>query len=80
MAGEAGGSGFNIHPMEQFEVHPLFGGDVVHWYTPTNATLWMALVVAAVSLLMIAGPRGRALRHLLQLFERDLAARYLGAG
>ncbi len=27
MAGEAGGSGFNIHPMEQFEVHPLFGGD-----------------------------------------------------
>ena len=45
MAGEAGGSGFNIHPMEQFEVQPLFGGDAVHWYTPTNATLWMALTV-----------------------------------
>ena len=58
---EAGGSGFNIHPMEQFEVHPLFGGDEVHWYTPTNATLWMALTVIAVSLLMIAGSRGRAL-------------------
>ncbi len=28
----------------------------------------------------LAGPRGRALRHLLQLFERDLAARYLGSG
>ena len=42
MAEEAGGSGFNIHPMEQFEVHPLFGGTAVHWYTPTNATLWMA--------------------------------------
>ena len=28
----------------------------------------------------LTGPRGRALRHLLQLFERDLAARYLGAG
>jgi F-type H+-transporting ATPase subunit a len=60
MADEAG-SGFNIHPMEQFEVRPLFGGDVVHWYTPTNATLWMALAVACVSLLMITGSRGRAL-------------------
>jgi F-type H+-transporting ATPase subunit a len=61
MAGEAGGSGLNIHPMEQFEVHPLFGGDTVHWYTLTNATLWMALVVGAVSLLMLYGSRGRAL-------------------
>jgi F-type H+-transporting ATPase subunit a len=58
---EHGGSGFNIHPMDQFEVHPLFGGDAVHWYTPTNATLWMALTVAAVSVLMIYGARGRAL-------------------
>ena len=33
MAEAAGGSGFNIHPMEQFEVHPLFGdgaGPLVH--------------------------------------------------
>jgi ATP-dependent DNA helicase RecG len=28
----------------------------------------------------LAGPRGRALRQLLRLFERDLAARYLGSG
>jgi ATP-dependent DNA helicase RecG len=28
----------------------------------------------------LSGPRGRALRQLLQLFERDLAARYLGSG
>ena len=42
-----GGSGLNIHPMEQFEVQPLFGDGPVHWYTPTNATLWMALVVVA---------------------------------
>ena len=56
-----GGSGFNIHPMDQFEVHPLFGGTEVHWYTPTNATLWMALTVIGVSLLMIGGARGRAL-------------------
>jgi F-type H+-transporting ATPase subunit a len=60
-AAAEGASQFNIHPMEQFEVHPLFGGTEVHWYTPTNATLWMALAVAAVSLLMIAGSRGRAL-------------------
>jgi F-type H+-transporting ATPase subunit a len=61
MAEEAGGSGFNIHPMEQFEVVPLFGGDEVHWYTLTNATLWMAITVLVVSLLMIGGSRGRAL-------------------
>ena len=60
-AAEHGASQFNIHPMDQFQVHPLFGGTEVHWYTPTNATLWMALAVIAVSALMIAGARGRAL-------------------
>jgi F-type H+-transporting ATPase subunit a len=62
MEGEAErGGGFNIHPMDQFLVEPLFGGTEVHWYTPTNATLWMALIVVAVSILMIVGARGRAL-------------------
>ena len=62
MAGEAHeGGGFNIHPMDQFELKPLFGGDAIHWYTPTNATLWMLLTVIAVSLLMVGGVRGRAL-------------------
>ncbi|MER2507574.1 F0F1 ATP synthase subunit A [Amaricoccus sp.] len=63
MSGEAqeGGSGFNIHPMEQFELRPLFGGHDIHWYTITNATLWMALTVVAVGLLMVFGARGRAL-------------------
>ena len=56
-----GGSGLNIHPMEQFEVHPLFGDGPVHWYTLTNATLWMALAVVGISVLMIWGSRGRAL-------------------
>jgi F-type H+-transporting ATPase subunit a len=56
-----GGSGLNIHPMEQFEVHPLFGDGPVHWYTLTNATLWMVLAVVGVSVLMIWGSRGRAL-------------------
>lgn len=63
MAGgaEEGGSGFNIHPMEQFELTPLFGGHTVHWYTLTNGTLWMALTVAVISLLMVYAARGRAL-------------------
>ncbi|PZQ46669.1 MAG: F0F1 ATP synthase subunit A [Rhodovulum sulfidophilum] len=56
-----GGSGFNIHPMDQFLVEPLFGGHEVHWYTPTNATLWLALTVGVVSLLMVYGSRGRAM-------------------
>lgn len=61
MATAEGGSGFNIHPMEQFLVKPLFGGTEVHWYTPTNATLWMLLTVATISLIMVWGARGRAL-------------------
>lgn len=61
MAGAPADGGFNIHPMDQFMLEPLFGGETIHWYTPTNATLWMALTVGAVSLLMVAGARGRAL-------------------
>ena len=54
--------GLAFHPMDQFVVRPLFGeiGDPVHWYTITNVTLWMALTVAAVALMMIVGTRGRA--------------------
>ncbi len=47
--------------MDQFIVKPLFGGDAIHWYTPTNVTLWMALTVAAVALMFVAGTRGRAI-------------------
>jgi F-type H+-transporting ATPase subunit a len=62
MAVEDGhGGGFNIHPMDQFMVKPLFGDGAVSWYTPTNATLWMLLTVLAVSALMVLGARGRAL-------------------
>ena len=38
--GESGG-GLEFHPMDQFVVQPLFGSGAVHWYTPTNVTLWM---------------------------------------
>jgi len=58
---EASEGGLSIHPMEQFEVMPLFGGDSVALLTITNSTMWMALVLAAVSAFLILGMRGRAL-------------------
>ncbi len=58
MAEESGG--LVIKPMDQFRVEALFGGDIA-WYTPTNATLWMALTVVAATLLMVVGARGRAM-------------------
>ncbi|MEL6167519.1 MAG: F0F1 ATP synthase subunit A [Pseudomonadota bacterium] len=63
MADEAskGGSGLEFHPMDQFIVKPLFGGDAVNFYTPTNVTLWMALTVLAVAALLVFGTRGRAI-------------------
>jgi F-type H+-transporting ATPase subunit a len=62
MAGEAeGGSGFAIHPMDQFIVKPLFGGEEIHWYTVTNVTLWMAIGVACIAALLILGTRRRAI-------------------
>ena len=57
----AGGDGESfIHPMDQFMVKPLFGGDI-GLFTITNSTLWMAIAVLAISGLTIAGTRGRAL-------------------
>ena len=41
-------------------VKPLFGDGAVHWYTPTNATLWFALTLIAVIALLVFGTRGRA--------------------
>ena len=62
MATEAdGGSGFNIHPMDQFVIKPLFGDGPVGTFTITNATLWFALAVLAIVLLMVMGTRGRAI-------------------
>lgn len=59
MAEEA--SAFNIHPMDQFVIKPLFGGDTMNWFTPTNETLWMAIAVFAIVALMVLGTRGRAI-------------------
>ena len=49
-----------FHPMEQFTLESLFGGEI-HWYTPTNATLWMGLVILAVIGLLVLGTRSRAI-------------------
>ncbi len=61
MATEEQSEGLAFHPMDQFIVKPLFGGDHVAWYTPTNATLWMAVTVLAVIALFVLGTRGRAI-------------------
>ena len=58
---ETAETGLQFHPMDQFLVKPLFGGDTIHWYTPTNVTLWMGLCIVAVSLLFVFGTRGRAI-------------------
>ena len=62
MATEAHGeaTGLSFHPMDQFIVRPLFGDGPVHWYTPTNVTLWLFLIVAATLALLVTGTRGRA--------------------
>ena len=52
--------GLVFHPMDQFIVKPLFGGDAIHWYTPTNVTLWMALAILSIVGLMVLGTRSRS--------------------
>jgi F-type H+-transporting ATPase subunit a len=56
-----GGEGLQIHPMDQFIVEPLFGGDQIRFYTPTNVTLWMALAVLGIIALLVLGTSRRAI-------------------
>ena len=60
MATEEHGAGLTFHPMDQFVVKPLFGGEL-SWYTPSNATLWMALAALGIIGLLVFGTRGRAI-------------------
>ncbi|QIE42967.1 F0F1 ATP synthase subunit A [Meridianimarinicoccus aquatilis] len=39
--------------MDQFIVSPLFGDGAVSWYTPTNVTLWLAITVGVIALLLV---------------------------
>ena len=52
--------GLVFHPMDQFKIHPLFGDGPIHWYTPTNATLWMGIAILCIIGLFVIGTRGRA--------------------
>ena len=58
-AAHGGGSGFNIHPMDQFIVQPLFSDGPVGMFTLTNAALWMLIVVLCTAALLVLGTRGR---------------------
>jgi F-type H+-transporting ATPase subunit a len=58
---EQASGGLQIHPMDQFIVKPLFGGDTVAWYTPTNVTLWMAVAVVVMTALLVLGTSRRAI-------------------
>jgi F-type H+-transporting ATPase subunit a len=53
--------GLVFHPLDQFIVEPAFGGGVVHWYTITNATVWMGIALLAIIGVFVLGSRGRAI-------------------
>lgn len=53
--------GLVFHPMDQFRIQPLFGDGPIHWYTPTNATLWMGVAILCIVGLFVLGTRGRAI-------------------
>ena len=52
--------GLTFEPLEVFNVRPLFGHGEVHWYTITNATLWMAIAVLAIFALFVLGTARRS--------------------
>ncbi|MCF6444194.1 F0F1 ATP synthase subunit A [Nereida sp. MMG024] len=53
--------GLQIHPMDQFEIKPQFGGGEIGLFTITNSTIWTFLCIAAIFALMVLGTRGRAI-------------------
>lgn len=75
-----------IDPMYQFEIKPLGGGDELGLFTITNSTLWMALTVLAICLLLVLGTRGRnvvptriqSVAEVLYSFIRQMCVDVLG--
>ncbi len=63
MAGEAEHSegGLAFHPLQQFEIHRLFGEGPIEWYTPTNISLWMAFAVFAIVAVFVFGSSSKSL-------------------
>ncbi len=62
MADEAhsAGGGLEFHPLDQFEVYRLFGEGPIAWYTITNVTMWMAIAVVCIVMLLVIGTSKRA--------------------
>ncbi|MGR3802181.1 F0F1 ATP synthase subunit A [Marinibacterium profundimaris] len=54
-------SSLSFHPMDQFIVKPLFGGDTVNFITPTNVTFWLAITVLAIIGLLVLTTSKRAI-------------------
>jgi len=61
VAKEEAGNGLVFHPMDQFEIKTLFGDGPIHWYSFTNATLWMGLTLLAIFALLVVGTSRRAM-------------------
>lgn len=65
MATPTEGELFAIHPMDQFIVKGLFGGEGPSGLAGigmfTNQVLWLVLIVAAIAALFVLGSRGRAM-------------------
>lgn len=80
-------AGFAIHPMDQFIIKPLFGDGPVHWYTPTNIALWMAIGLVCIYALLVLATRRRAIvpgrmqsiAELYYTFTRDMVDDVIGA-
>ncbi len=50
-------SQFNIHPMDQFIIEPMFsGGAGLPWYSFTNQALWMLISFFAIGILLFLVP------------------------
>lgn len=62
VAGEAQSEGgLAFHPLDQFQVHRLFGEGPIEWYTLTNVTLWLALAAVGIIIVFVFGSSARAL-------------------
>ena len=55
MASES--SAFEIKPMDQFIITPLFSEGDLEWYTFTNQSLWMLIALLGIVLLFVFGIR-----------------------
>ncbi len=82
------GAKLNIHPMAQFEITPLFGDGPIHWYTPTNVTLWLGIAIVCIVLLFVIATRkravvpgrGQSVAELVYSFVRSMIVDITGEG